>query len=244
MYNSIDQKIKSNDKIKFILDDFLSNVNTSYRITFLNPFSYYRYIESGYNDYFSDLFIDGVFLEKLHNIIYRSNIKRASFDFSSIASDVFCFANIHKIPITMIGGNDIEIENTIKSLSQKYPNIDFSLCYNGYFDETKKLDIIQILMNKPGKRIIIFGLGTPLQEKMVKEFYNILFKCDYIYFTCGGFITQTAIRHDYYNPIIKKLGLRWLQRAIEFPHVRKRLLFDYPKFVYRYLRDHYVRKKN
>ncbi|OCH37524.1 WecB/TagA/CpsF family glycosyltransferase [Aliivibrio fischeri] len=243
MYHNVDNKIKSCEKIDSILDEFLNNKKTNYRVTFLNPFSYYKYIESGFNPYFTDLFIDGAFLEKIHNIVYGMKIKRASFDFSSIAYDVFNFANINNIPITLIGGSDEEIESTIKSLSNVYSNVDFSIYHNGFFDETDKHNLINSILQFDCKRIIIFGLGTPLQEKMVKEFYETLNQCDFLYFTCGGFITQTAIRHDYYNPIVKKLGLRWLQRAIEFPHVRRRLLFDYPKFLYRYLNEHYNGKK-
>lgn len=239
--SDVDIKIKSNDILNAILNDYKNNLNSNKCVTFLNPFSYYRYIDSGVDQYFTDLFIDGSFLEFIHNYKYKTKVKRASFDFSSIASDVFEFSSKHNIPISLIGGSNDEINSVIKYLSLKYPKVDFSIFHSGFFEQTTQDKLISEISKYKGKRIIIFGMGTPLQEQKIVEFVNLLSENDFLYFTCGGFITQTSIRTDYYNPIVKKLGLRWLQRAIEFPHVRKRLLFDYPKFLYRYLREHYGR---
>ncbi len=76
-------------------------------------------------------------------------------------------------------------------------------------------------------------MGTPLQEEFlirIKKAINIK-----ILITCGGFLTQTSMFGDYYHPIIKKLGLRWLQRAILHKHVRDRLIKVYPEFLLSYL---------
>jgi N-acetylglucosaminyldiphosphoundecaprenol N-acetyl-beta-D-mannosaminyltransferase len=76
-------------------------------------------------------------------------------------------------------------------------------------------------------------MGTPYQEDfalLAKKFLKSSF-----IITCGGFLTQTSIRPDYYSPLVKRLGLRWLQRAIYHKHVRRRLIVDYPKFMIRYI---------
>jgi N-acetylglucosaminyldiphosphoundecaprenol N-acetyl-beta-D-mannosaminyltransferase len=80
-------------------------------------------------------------------------------------------------------------------------------------------------------------MGTPAQEE-----FAVFLKTEGIVaniFTCGGFISQTAIRTYYYHKFGKG-KLRWLQRAIEFKHIRKRLLFDYPINIIRYIFDHVI----
>ena len=84
-------------------------------------------------------------------------------------------------------------------------------------------------------------MGTPIQEDFaIYCLQNSKFIKKAV--TCGGFITQTAIKGDYYHPLIKKLGLRWLQRAYLHKHVRDRLFRVYPKFIFSYLLD-IIRKK-
>lgn len=55
--------------------------------------------------------------------------------------------------------------------------------------------------------ILIIGMGSPYQEKFAvkikKENINIP-----LTFTCGGFLTQTSIKADYYHPLVKKFGFK------------------------------------
>jgi N-acetylglucosaminyldiphosphoundecaprenol N-acetyl-beta-D-mannosaminyltransferase len=81
-------------------------------------------------------------------------------------------------------------------------------------------------------------MGTPAQEEFaiyLKEHGFV----SYI-FTCGGFITQTAKHTDYYKDVVKKINLRWLQRATDYKHIRKRLFINYPINIVRYLIEHFI----
>ena len=77
-------------------------------------------------------------------------------------------------------------------------------------------------------------MGTPYQERFSVSLKKLLTSPATI-ITCGGFLTQTSIKADYYHPLIKKLGLRWLQRMVMHKHVRDRVLKKYPKFIFYYL---------
>ncbi len=79
------------------------------------------------------------------------------------------------------------------------------------------------------------AMGAPLQEIAAAKIHE---KNNHkLVITCGGFITQTSIKDDYYHPMSKKLGLRWLQRIVMHKHVRDKVLKKYPSFVIRYTFD-------
>jgi N-acetylglucosaminyldiphosphoundecaprenol N-acetyl-beta-D-mannosaminyltransferase len=79
-------------------------------------------------------------------------------------------------------------------------------------------------------------MGTPAQEELAVYLKDNGVGA-YI-FTCGGFIAQTAKNIDYYKPIVKKTNLRWLQRTIEYKHIRRRLFMNYPINIIRYIFEH------
>lgn len=202
-------------------------------VSFVNPFSYFSYIKNGYDENFDFTFSDGSLLTALNNLFFNK-VDRISFDFSSVADNVFRFCLDNDLPIAIVGGMESEIALAIDNLSKLYNGINICFYRAGYFnDESEIADCIDCINNSRAK-LIICGMGHPHQEKFLikcKDKINYPF----LAFTCGGFITQTSINQDYYHPIIKKYGLRWLQRAYMHSHVRHRLFVDYPKFIIRYL---------
>lgn len=205
--------------------------------TFVNPFSYQLLADRAeLLSYFNLILSDGILHTKLHNYYCKNKIDRVSFDLSSIANDVLERASEKALKVAFIGGKQSHIEVLEENLLRLFPNLIVSYTSNGYMDESKKIECITELKSC-SPDIVIVGMGTPLQEEFLiscikngveaKEFY-----------TCGGFIEQTATKGDYYHPVVKKLGLRWLQRAVMHSHVRKRLIIDYPRFVYKYIKGH------
>ncbi|MCW8328254.1 WecB/TagA/CpsF family glycosyltransferase [Photobacterium sp. SDRW27] len=208
-------------------------------VSFVNPFSYSQIDEHIVRsiDYW---FSDGALLCRLTNMSRTVPVERLSFDFSSIAGDVFSYANEHDLKVAIIGGNASEIDKCSDYLKQNYPGLKLVYTRDGYFDSAKlPLVSSELLDSEPD--IVIAGLGTPLQEQFILDAKSKLNRACLL-FTCGGFLTQTASRGDYYHPVIKKLGLRWMQRAVMHKHVRDRLFRDYPKFVCKYLFD-LIKKK-
>ncbi|ODA35972.1 hypothetical protein A8L45_01670 [Veronia pacifica] len=206
-------------------------------ISFVNPFSYYQLKgDSKYRD-IDKLFSDGLLLCTLHRIFFRK-IARASFDFSSVADFVFEEALHQNARLAIVGATDDENRKAVDIIERKYPGINIVYTSNGYIKRDQLLlESIESVMPD----LVILGMGTPHQENYALFLKDNLHN-DCLIITCGGFLTQTSIREDYYFPVVKKLGLRWLQRAIMHKHVRKRLLKEYPLFIIRYISENIYHK--
>jgi len=229
----LEGKLKSGDEFASLL---FNKHSETVIFSFVNPFSY-GIVASKLSivnsvDYW---FADGALLCFLSNLIRVKRITRASFDFSSIASEVFSFASVGKKRIAFVGGREEELDLAISGIRCMYPLLNVVGKFSGFFEwSDARLVAYNVSLTMPD--ILIVGMGTPMQE----EFSSICrdaFGTPCMIFTCGGFISQSAIKSDYYHPVIKRLGLRWLQRAYDFKHVRKRLIFDYPFFFFGYLTD-------
>ncbi|TLX45311.1 teichoic acid biosynthesis protein A [Pseudoalteromonas phenolica] len=232
MKTYLDQKIKCGSQFDKTFSEAVKS-NRCVAISFLNPFSYSVLMKAKFEQIANDIdfyFSDGALLCKLHSIRYKY-IERASFDFSSIAENVLVFAEKNNLPIALIGAKGPEINVANQRLKEIYPELNIMFYRNGYVDDRQKL-LEDLDAVKP--KLIILGMGTPYQEDMASFLKrNLEFPC--VMITCGGFLTQTSIKADYYYPIIKKLGLRWLQRVVMHKHVRDRVLKDYPSFIYKYV---------
>lgn len=221
------------DFYELILRDYSSS--TPKAITFVNPYSYYMIFDNdSLSHKFDFIFADGALLVMLHNFFSKRKIDRLSFDFSSMAGSLFDFANNNNLSVALVGGTKEEMSNCIVFLQRKYPSINFNNSRHGFFeDESEINDYLYSISDSID--ILISGMGTPLQEEFVVKAKKITHAR--LFFTCGGFITQTGTKGDYYHPLIKKSGLRWLQRALGSSHVRRRLIYNYPVFVFKYISD-------
>lgn len=164
-------------------------------------------------------------------------IPRYSFDFSSIAHEVFVHAQRNNVLVALLGGTEDEITAAHAYLECRYRNIKIIWKRSGYFQEVNtrlgRSEALADLVNS-GAGIVIIGMGTPLQEEVALELkskFEAQSNASHIIFTCGGFLTQTGRGGDYYPEIVKKTGLRWAYRAFRERHVRNRLVVDYPCFV-------------
>jgi N-acetylglucosaminyldiphosphoundecaprenol N-acetyl-beta-D-mannosaminyltransferase len=203
-------------------------------ITFVNTFSYYQLVDAHCPiEKIDVVFVDGILQVGLHNMFVRRKINRASFDFSSLAHDFFRYVIANRLQIALIGATEAEIRLAVVNIKAAYPDVPISFFRNGYFLTDRERQTLVQTAAAGHIDVMILGMGTPLQEQtavFLKE------RLPHMYVvTCGGFITQTAQGIDHYW---KKW--RWLQRAVEYPHVRKRILYWYPRNVVRYCIDHIV----
>lgn len=209
-------------------------------ITFVNTYSYYKLIDSKVDiERFDYIGIDGQLQVKLHNLFNKNRVKRFSFDFSSYAIDFFDFCSKKKKSIALIGGTEDELKIAIKYFKERYNGIEIKCFSSGYLTSEQKIAFLEECINK-NIDFILIGMGTPLQEETAIQAQDLGFKG--IVFTCGGFLYQTSQKGDYYNPIIKKLNLRWLQRFVENKTVRRRVLIDYPQNIIKYFFSHLMMK--
>ncbi|TMP36631.1 WecB/TagA/CpsF family glycosyltransferase [Pseudoalteromonas rubra] len=239
-FAELDSKLSSKEEWERRIEQLYCSKETEQRLvaTFVNPFSYPVLLEEpSLFRQFDLIFSDGLLHTRLHNAFCDNKIDRVSFDLSSIASDTLARAEANNLKVAFVGGKYEHAQTLPEKLLELFPKLNIAYCRDGYFNSDIEKEHCFEQLNLAVPDIVIVGMGTPLQEKFlvqcvekvsnVKEFY-----------TCGGFLEQTATKGDYYHPLVKKLGLRWLQRAYRHSHVRKRLLQDYPKFVVSYIRRH------
>ncbi|WP_105167344.1 WecB/TagA/CpsF family glycosyltransferase [Pseudoalteromonas sp. T1lg23B] len=237
MKESLNKKIHSGEQFDEIRLQALQ-LSKPAAISFVNPFSYYELqkrddLIDGIDYFFSD----GALLCKLHNL-FLPKVTRASFDYSSIAGPFLQYVSDNNLTIAVIGATEAENLKAVDVLRKQYPNINIGYHRNGYIQNAeavyKELETHNI-------DVVLVGMGTPYQETFCVNGKKALAR-PMLFVTCGGFLTQTSIKADYYHPIIKKLGLRWLQRVVMHKHVRDRVIRQYPKFVLSYL-YHMIKKK-
>lgn len=236
--NVVDERLEAKILSGADFNKVYDSANNSCIVSFVNPYSY-RVVslceDSSVVNEVDYWFSDGALLCGLIGVRRRQSIQRASFDFSSVAKDVFRRCMAEKSRVAIVGGAPGEVDIAVQNIKLVFPGIDFVFSSHGYFDAATRDGIIDLLV-KSRPDVIVVGMGTPAQEIFSIDCRRKLVSPARI-FTCGGFVTQTAAKPDYYHPLIKKTGLRWLQRAWEFPHVRTRLFNDYPSFFIKYLCD-------
>ena len=202
-------------------------------VSFINPFSYKLVANKPQLIHDVDYwFVDGITLCHLTNLRRKNKISRASFDLSSVGKDFLNCAAENAYKVAFIGGADNEIDLACDNLHKLFPSLNIVYKHHGHIKGN--FDSVYLKINNSGANYVVVGMGTPMQEEFAIGCKAQCPKVSLI-ITCGGFLTQTAIKPDYYHPVIKKLGLRWLQRAYLHKHVRKRLINDYPSFIIRYL---------
>ncbi|RJT25982.1 WecB/TagA/CpsF family glycosyltransferase [Buttiauxella izardii] len=216
-YSDIKEKIITNE--------------TGQIVSFVNPFSYYMLKEDkSVSSSIDGFFVDGALLCLMHNIFNKRKVKRISFDFSSIADDFFRFCESHKLIISIIGAKKEELDKALIIFKKRYPLLRLGCCNDGYFGDG---DIETIAEKTINSDVVIIAMGAPRQERVALDIYML--NKHRLVITCGGFITQTSIKEEYYNFIVKKTGLRWVQRIIMHKHVRVKVIKTYPRFIIRYI---------
>lgn len=213
-------------------------------VGFVNPYSFLQLLaQPDLIAQFDDWYADGILLCKTVAWAREGNVQRYSFDFSSVAGDVFDDAVRNNARVALLGGTHDENAQARAFLQAQYKTLNIVWSRSGYFDDTRPSeDRVAVMADLVAARpqVVIIGAGTPLQEHLAVELKS-RFEAGTsapaarepgpVIFTCGGFLTQTGTRGDYYPQIIKRTGLRWLYRAVYHSHVRKRLLVDYPRFL-------------
>lgn len=112
-------------------------------------------------------------------------------------------------------------------LEEKYPNIKIVGTDDGYFDDTKKAQIIEKIRNiKPD--ILLVGVGAPKQEKLINELLKEkIFK---IGIGCGGSLDVLSGTVKRAPKLFIKLHIEWSWRLIKQPSRIGRMMV-LPKFL-------------
>ncbi|HAT1645604.1 TPA: WecB/TagA/CpsF family glycosyltransferase [Raoultella planticola] len=211
--------------------------------TFLNCYSYYIFRKRS-KDYqvFDKIYCDGILLQKMVGVI-GIKTKRISFDMTSLAPEVFRYAEKSMSTVAIIGSEDEYLQDAIGKLKDKFPDLKVIESRNGFFTSKEEREKYLERINEINPDIVIVGMGTPLQDYFLIDLKKQGWMG--LGYTCGGFIHQTANKGTIYYPkFFDKYNLRWLYRIYDEPKLFKRYFLYYPisivLFYYDFFRGKFI----
>ena len=207
---------------KFNINDVLAKNGCIY--TFLNPVSYLDALKNIklFSEY-DGIFADGSILVAAIRLLYGQRVTRRSFDMTSVAPQLFDYAQQNQKSIYIVASKQEQVKKTIDIYKERYPDINIIGYRNGYFtnEEEKVEEAKHIVGLNPD--FLIVGMGAVMQEKFLLKVKRLGYTG--IGFTCGGFIHQTARGEaGYYPAWVDRMNIRFLYRMWKEPHTRKRYI--------------------
>jgi N-acetylglucosaminyldiphosphoundecaprenol N-acetyl-beta-D-mannosaminyltransferase len=174
----------------------------------------------------SDLNIpDGVGVTLALKILGVNQERIPGIDFSARVLE-YCAKKGLKVAI--VGAKKEIIEKACENLKEKYQGLDIVFCHDGYFsDDTQIIEGLQ----KTEPRVLLLGVGSPRQEKLIYNYKKNLKNC--IMIGVGG-------SFDVFSGIVKrapvffqKTSLEWFYRLITQPSRFSRMFPALPLFLVR-----------
>lgn len=220
----------------FSVNQIFENKGKAY--TYLNPVSYLTALDN--KELFSQLdgiFADGELLVKAIKIVYGKQVTRRSFDMTSMAPELFSYAEEHGKTIYIVASKQEQVEKAVEIFREwGYPKVKFAGYRNGYFASEQEMDEEAKHIVKLNSDFLIVGMGALMQEKFLLKVKNAGYQG--IGFTCGGFIHQTSKNEiDYYPAWVDKMNLRFVYRMWKEPHTRKRYMMAGLLFPARFIAE-------
>ena len=228
--------------IKKILSTENNSVNQIFEkkgkvYTYLNPVSYLTALDN--KELFGQMdgiFADGGLLVKAIKMLYGKQVTRRSFDMTSMAPELFAYAEEHGKTIYIVASKQEQVEKAVEIFRERYPKVVFAGYRNGYFSSDEEMDKEAKYITELNPDFLIVGMGALMQEKFLLKAKNAGYQG--IGFTCGGFIHQTSKNEiDYYPVWVDKTNLRFVYRMWKEPHTRKRYLMAGLLFPARFIAE-------
>lgn len=204
------------------LQEVLSSAPRIY--TFLNPVSYLTAMEhKEVFARFDGIFADGSILVAAIKALYGKAVERRSFDMTSLAPELFSFAERQGKTVYIVASRQEQVERAIGIFKERWPGLEFAGHRNGYFSSEREMDEEAAKIVAAAPDFLIVGMGMLAQEQFLLRVHDAGFQG--IGFTCGGFIHQTARNEiDYYPDWVDRMNLRFLYRMYREKHTRKRYI--------------------
>ncbi len=177
---------------------------------------------------------DGVGV-KLGLKILGQNVDRiAGVDFARRMIDESAKNNL---PIALIGAKPEVIKLACDNLLSEVENLNIVYSQDGYFKDDERV-LEELKQTKP--RLILIALGSPKQEKFIKQAKNIL---PYgLMIGVGGSFDVWSGTVERAPEIYQKLGIEWLYRTVKQPERFKRIFPTLPLFVMRVFKEKLLNK--
>ena len=205
--------------------------------TYLNPVSYLTALDN--KELFGKMdgiFADGGLLVKAIKLVYGKQVTRRSFDMTSMAPELFSYAEEHGKTIYIVASKQEQVEKAVEIFHERYPKVKFAGYRNGYFASEEEMNQEARYITELNPDFLIVGMGALMQEKFLLKVKRAGYQG--IGFTCGGFIHQTSRNEiDYYPTWVDKTNLRFVYRMWKEPHTRKRYVMAGLLFPARFIAE-------
>lgn len=132
------------------------------------------------------------------------------------------------IPVAFVGAKNHVIENAVKNLQSKIPDLNIVYYHDGYFDNP--MEIYEGL-KQASPKLILVGMGAPYQEKFINNAKKIINPA--LMIGVGGSFDVWAGEVKRAPKIYQKLGLEWLYRTLNEPYRITRIFPALPLFLIR-----------
>lgn len=222
------------NKLPGSLEDVMPVYEGCKIVTCLNAYYMIKLKEEDYHwyDEFDFIASDGMGPIKLNKLYGCPKSIRLSFDLSTMAGPVFRDMMAHGESLYVLGAKPGEVDKSVETIKQNFEGIKIAGFHHGFIKDYKD-SIVQEIKDS-GARVVIIGMGAPMQDEMAV----LLKRAGFVgsVYTCGGFIHQTQDTMVSFPTWTNKLGLRWLYRLFTQEGMVKRLIETYPKFVVTYSR--------
>lgn len=176
-------------------------------------------------------YLDGIGIWFALKFFINKKIKK--FNASELNEKLFTVFSERRLPIILIGGNFDE--TTIKNKPL------FVVSYiNGYEDVISIENVVQQISNS-NCRLVIIGMGVPLQEKLAIEISS---KIPELQIICvGNFLEYYFGTKPRVPKFLRNSGLEWLFRLLTEPkRLWKRYLLGIPIFIFHVCKEYFLIK--
>lgn len=226
---------------KFDKEELLNN--SSPKVTFINPFGYHLYRKNKeLYESFDTIYVDGMLMCKFINFLYGLSITRRSFDYTSIAKQLFSLAQDNGNSIYLIGASDHEIRQTVSMLKKDYPKLNLLGFRNGFFSNKNERKATLDTIKNLNPDFVVVGMGAVLQEKFIIDLHKTGYRGKS--FSCGGYLRQASTGLDYYPKWIDKYNLRAFYRLFKEKGMFRRLYNILLEFPVLFIYDKYTNRNS
>lgn len=106
------------------------------------------------------IFADGGFLVKAIKLVYGKQVTRRSFDMTSMAPELFSYAEEHGKAIYIVASKQEQVEKAVEIFRERYPKVKFAGYRNGYFASESEMDVEAKYIAKLNPDFLIVGMGA------------------------------------------------------------------------------------
>ena len=173
--------------------------------------------------------LDGIAIVWLLKHLGVPNVKRLSFDHTSLALEAFTVYSGKEKKVALVGSRESEIVLAVQRIQATYPELNVDLWRNGFFSSLdERAEFIEELLLRDVS-LVVCGMGARRQEEFLVDLRESGF--DGLAFSCGGYFHQIASSGLVFYPVwADRLHLRWLFRIFMEPKLLYRYALAYPYY--------------